>query len=230
MIIKYKYLLVLGIFITLSMVGCTESIDFPEETVDSPDATVNSPDATVNSLTGNVGKGKAVTASVSAYKEDNTLLGTDTNLIDGTYSIPSGDYAGKVRIVANITEYMDEKLNQKITVDGLKLSAISSASSDRRVVNVTPLTEIASRILGESALTDSSVSIQDIADMNIYVAKASGVTDDYNPAKGEVVYLNQGSGEQENTAVNRNGIVLLSISNNSALQNSGGIYLSSNLN
>ena len=81
----------------LSMVGCIAYVDLP--------------DATVNTLTGNVGKGKAIKASVSAYKEDNTLLGTDINLIDGTYSIPSGDYAGKVRIVANITEYIDEKLN-----------------------------------------------------------------------------------------------------------------------
>jgi hypothetical protein len=141
MIIKSKYLLALGM---LSMVGCTEPVDFSE-------VTVNSPDATVNSLTGKVGKGKAVKASVSAYKEDNTLLGTDTSLIDGAYSIPIGDYTGKVKIVANITEYIDEKLNKKITVDGLKLSAISSTSSDHNIVNVTPLTEIASRILGESA-------------------------------------------------------------------------------
>ena len=128
MIIKSKYLLVPIMLMMLSMVGCIAYVDLP--------------DATVNSLTGNVGKGKAIKASVSAYKEDNTLLGTDINLIDGTYSIPSGDYAGKVRIVANITEYIDEKLNQKITVDGLKLSAISSISSDGRVVNVTALTEI----------------------------------------------------------------------------------------
>ena len=184
----------------------------------SNDVNFLSPDTADDTVTGSVGKGKAVKASVSIYKNDNTLLGTDNNLIDGIYSIPLGGYTGKVRVIANITEYIDEKLNKSMTLANLELSAISSITSDNRVVNVTPLTEVSSRILGIGALLNANVSNQEIADMNIYVAKASGITDNYNPAKDQVVYLNKDAGEQADTALNRNAIVLLSISNKSNLQ------------
>jgi hypothetical protein len=193
MIIKSKYSLMIGTLLMLSIVGCGDNAEFSVSTNNTviPKAN-NVKNTTLNRLTGNVGKGKAVRGSVSAYKDDGTLLGTST-IMDGIYFISVDNYIGKVRVVATITEYIDEKLDTSVAVSHLELSALSSISSDSSVVNVTPLTEIASRILGVDALTNPNISNQKIADMNIYVAKASGVTDDYNPAKGEVVYLNKNS-------------------------------------
>ena len=195
MIIKSKYSLMLGTLLMLSIVGCGDNAEFSTPNTVIPQAD-NVQNTTLNRLTGNVGKGKAVRGSVKAYKDDGTLLGTSTITRDGTFSIPSGDYTGKVRVVATITEYIDEKLNKSMTLANLELSAISSITSDNRVVNVTPLTEVSSRILGIGALLNANVSNQEIADMNIYVAKASGITDNYNPAKDQVVYLNKDAGEQ----------------------------------
>jgi hypothetical protein len=194
--------IVTALAITMAMTGCSDDADF----------------SSLDALTGSVGKGKAIQATVSAYKDDNTLLGTDSNLVDGIYSIPLNGYTGKVRVEAKITEYIDEKLNQSVTVDNLELSAVSCVSPDNKIINVTPLTEASARILGEKALVDANVTQQDIADMNIYVAKAAGVTNGYNPAKDAVVYLHQDAGEQADTPSNRNAIVLLSISKESALE------------
>ena len=216
MIIQSKYSLVLGILLMLSIVGCGDSAGLFTSTDNDTISKADNVEKTT--VTGNVGKGKAVSGSVKAYKDDGTLLGTGIITTDGTFSMPSGDYTGKVRVVATITEYIDENLNKSTAVSDLELSALSSISSDARVLNITALTEIASRILGVGALTNPDISSQKIDDMNIYVAKASGVTDDYNPAKGSVVYLNKNAGEQEDTPLNRNAIVLLSISKDSALQ------------
>jgi len=79
-------------------------------------------------ITGDVGKGKALVGTVSAYDLDHHLLGVGV-INNGHYTIES-DYKGAIKIVATITKYHDEMLKQDVVTNDLQMSAYSTVSGD----------------------------------------------------------------------------------------------------
>jgi len=169
---------------------------------------------TSQNITGVVGKGTAIRGKVSVYTANNVLIGEDENIKNGKYSIPNpNNYKGIVKAVAHIYSYKDEMLKQDIEVNNLILNSISSINNNSNIVNITPLTEIATRLIVKDLKELKSVKI---ANVNKYIAKKSGIPN-YNPAKDSLKFINKDDGAINDTSINRNGIVLLSISKDSNL-------------
>jgi hypothetical protein len=138
-----------------------------------------------NTVSGQVGKGKSLSGTVEIFTADGKLLAT-TNIDDGKYTYDVKDYIGNVKVKANITKYLDERLNKEITTDSITLSAYSTIVRDKPlVINVTPITTIVTRLMPDI----SDVSSEKISDYNIFIARKIGLGDEYDPTKGEIKYL-----------------------------------------
>jgi len=164
---------------------------------------------TINKISGQIGKGRAIAGTVRAYAVDGTLLGEDSTIEDGRYSIDMSRYSGNVKLIATLTKYHDEKLDQEVAVMGLELKAYSAVSQSSHAINISPVTEIAARVMG--SLTPST----DTSSINRYVAKLMGV--DKNPTKTDLNYLSSSSGSVSDTDENRLAFMLLAVSSDSNL-------------
>jgi hypothetical protein len=170
----------------------------------------------ITTLSGQVGKGKALAGSVNVWSQSGKLLGR-SKISDGKYSIDIKGYKGIIRVVASITKYHDEKLNQVITTNPIVFSAMSSTSDKNQTkINVTPITDITNRLLYPNIL---SLSSKEITETNLYIANKIGLGLDYDPTKGDITYLNSTSKDtvQSNDAKTKEAWALMTISNNSAL-------------
>jgi hypothetical protein len=177
----------------------------------------NSNDATI--LSGQVGKGKALAGSVDIWSQSGKQLGR-SKIVDGKYSIDIKGYKGIVRVVASITKYYDEKLDEVIITSPIVFSAMSSISDKNQTkINITPITNIAYRLLYPNI---SSLSSKEITDTNLYVANQIGLGLEYNPTKGNIKYLNTNfqNTVQSNTSQNKEAWVLMTISNDCNLSSS----------
>jgi hypothetical protein len=128
-----------------------------------------------NNLTGNVAKGPIKAATVRVYRLDtNVSLGSTTTDVNGDYSLDIGDYSGAVDVVVSGGTYIDEISGVEQDSETMTLEAISSVTPSDRVVNVTPITDIASRQLKSSELNVSNLSskLDKITEVNKKVAYA----------------------------------------------------------
>jgi hypothetical protein len=207
-LIKISKIIYLAILIAILSTGCS-----------SGNGGGGDPQNNNYTVSGNSGKGSVIEGKVEFFNEDNLSIGsTEVFGEDGSYSISDLNYVGKIKAVLTIKEYHDETLNKNITIDNLKLSAISYIEKTNNTINITPLTDVAVSILGNNALAQTKEKIQSI---NEYVAKAVGITNDnYNPAKGLIKFTNKDDGILENTSSNRHSFALLAISNDSNLSDS----------
>ncbi len=165
-------------------------------------------------IVGSVGKGLAVEGTVTIYDKNGNSLGTSPIGTDGRYEVKSS-YMGKTSATADITKYHDEALNTQVDISNLELKAITKIDETDRVINITILTNVAYKILEAKNSLDSSDSL--IAQVNSYVVQATTGCKDYNPAKADVVFLNNGDGAQANTCANKAGLAMASLSSNSAV-------------
>jgi hypothetical protein len=181
----------------------------------------NNPEETpvsYEAIQGSVGKGKLLDGTVSLYKADGTLLGTDTTIVDGKYEIanPTG-YSGAVKAVADFNTYRDEMLAQDVNASGLQLSAVGTINptvDNGSVLNITAITELASRVIPLDSISESDAN--QILQTNKYVAQTMGI-ENYDPSKDDVEFVESGAGTLEDTPLHRNSLVLLSISKESNL-------------
>ena len=168
-------------------------------------------DSDNNNITGTVAKGKVLEGKVIAYKDDGTILGEDTDISDSKYSIPRNGYVGKVKIEAFIEKYVDEKSNNSVTIKVLKLNSFSHISSDDTTVNITPVTEVAYKLLGGKDTNLTDIDIKEVTKTNKKIARDLGVGD-IDPTKQDIKILNNGDNNQTKTDDTRYGAVLAAIS------------------
>lgn len=176
----------------------------------SANSASSSNSSNTNLLVGTVSKGKVTQGSISIFKSDGTLLGT-SDIVDGNYSIDIGDYDGNVKAITTILQYEDESNNNQTVDVNISLNAVSFVDSTSKVINVTPLTSIASDILGSDIGTKSK---DEIETMNKFVASHLGLGS--TDLTKQVVSL-VGSGEQniENTLEKKYGAILNAVANDS---------------
>jgi hypothetical protein len=197
-VLKYVNKITAVVVFTIFFIGCGGKVSSDISNISS-------------NITGTVAKGKVLEGKVVAYKDDGTIIGEDTDISDSKYSIPRNGYIGKVKIEAFIERYTDEKTDKNVTVKVLKLSAISHISSNDTTVNITPVTDIAYKLLGGKDLKLSSTDTNDIINTNKKIARDLGVGD-IDPTKQDIKILNNGDNNQTNTDDTRYGAVLAAIS------------------
>ncbi|MGK0256156.1 MAG: hypothetical protein ACI81I_000766, partial [Arcobacteraceae bacterium] len=169
-------------------------------------------DNSSSNITGTLAKGTVTQAIVKAYKADGTLIGETTEIIDSKYSIALNGYTGKVKVVTHIYKYLDEKTALLVKVQALELNAIATITSTDTTVNVTPLTDIASKLLGiDKGVSFSELSEDTITSINKLTAY-SLTSKEFNPTKEGIKILVSGDNNIDDSNPVRYGLALSAIS------------------
>lgn len=165
-------------------------------------------------IVGSVGKGMAVEGTVTLYDKNANAIGTSPIGTDGRYEVKSS-YMGRTTATAAITKYYDEALNTQVDINSLELKVVSNIDETDRVLNITILTNVAYTLLENKNALGADDSL--ITQVNSYVAHATTGCQSYNPAKDNVVFLNNGDLNQPDTCENKAGLVMASLSSASAV-------------
>ncbi|MEN7538765.1 putative Ig domain-containing protein [Aurantiacibacter flavus] len=133
-------------------------------------------------ISGTVSAGPVVAGlQVKAYTEDGTLLASGVTDDTGSFRIGYADYTGLilVSVVDPQTDsqgFLDEATGQQSDLTVMLRAVKSVTAGEDVVINITPLTEVATRLMGGSlnstGETDlSGVSATDVTNANAFVAK-----------------------------------------------------------
>ena len=150
-------------------------------------ASSSTPTATEIKITGMVVAGQILSGNdlhVQAYKSDGSMLGTSVNInSDGSFSlIVNENYTGPIllKVINSGThsDYMDETIQSPVDLGSVVLRATYNINgSGSYVINITPLTEIATQVMGIDVLsTTPNVSQSTITSINNTVSSAFNIS------------------------------------------------------
>ena len=170
-------------------------------------------DNTIKYISGTILKGKVVQGKVSVYQEDGeTLIGEDLFIEDSQYKVALNGYLGNVKVVATISKYENEASISKeiIDVDNIELTAFSYVNDNDLIVNLTAVTDIATKFL--KSIADKTKD--EIVTMNKYISSCVGIGEiDNTKITPTIVYLNEQNVTNDDTT--KYGAVLLSLAKDS---------------
>ncbi|MCW2400089.1 putative Ig domain-containing protein [Sphingobium sp. B2D3C] len=137
-----------------------------------------------NYITGTVAAGPVIAGiEIKAYKADGTLLGSGVTDANGAFSIAVKGYIGYVMVVAtdplaNAQGYLNEATGLQADIDvALRVVTTIEAGQDL-VVNITPFTEAAARLMGLASGSSTMTGLTATAVTQANATIATLFTDD----------------------------------------------------
>ena len=179
------------------------------------------------SIIGRISKGTVMSGTVTIFDENGTLLGSG-EIENGEYDIAiDEEYTGKVLVRAEANKYIDEATGIE-TLSSLTMTSVANVDENNFIVNVTPITNIASMRLGVDNISLNTLDANMIEETNTHVAQTLGCDDTFfgtsnqddeskivHPTRSPFTVINENNVRVDDDMSSRIGVVMAAISQKS---------------